>query len=55
MGTFALLPPMTSAEIANIETYYMISSTPYGLRNIMGDYEVVTLDEFLPPNPIELA
>ena len=55
MGTFALQVPMTSAEIASIETYYMISSTPSGLRNIMGDFEVVTLDEFLPPSPIELA
>ena len=29
MGTFALPPPATSAEIASIETCYMISSTPW--------------------------
>ena len=55
MGTFALLLPATSEKIANIETCYMISSTPFGLRKITGDFEVFTLDEYLPPNPIELA
>ena len=55
MGTFALPPPVTLAEIASIETCYMISSTPSGLRESRGDSEIVTLDEFLPPNPIDLA
>ena len=55
MGTFALPLPVTSAEISSIETYYMISSTPSDLRESMGDSEIVLLDEFLPPNPIELA
>ena len=55
MGTFALPLPATSIEIASIETCYMISSTPSGLRKSTGDSEIVTLDEFLPPSPIELA
>ena len=55
MGTFALLPPATSAKIASIETCYIISSTLSGLRESTGDSEISTLDEFLPPNPIELA
>ena len=55
MGTFALPPPATSAEIAGIETYYMISSTLSGLRKSMGDSNISTLDEFLWPSPIEMA
>ena len=55
MGTFALPPPTTSAEIESIETCYMISSTPSGLRKRTGDSEIVTLDDFFPPIPIKLA
>ena len=55
LGTFALPLPVTSVEITSIETYYMIPSTPSGLRESMGDFEIVTLDEFLLPNPIELG
>ena len=55
MGTFPLLLPATSTKIASIETCYMISSTPSGLRKSTGDSEIVMLDEFMPPNPIELA
>ena len=55
MGTFALSPPVMSAENASIEACYMISSNPYGLRKSTGDSEIVTLDEFVPSNPIELA
>ena len=54
MGTFALLPPTTSAKIASIETCYMISSTLSGLRESTGDSKISTLDEFLLPSPIEL-
>ena len=50
MGTFALPSPATSTEIANIETCYMISSTPSSLRKITGDSKVLTLDEFLSPS-----
>ena len=55
MVTFALLLLVTSTKITNIETWYMIYSTPSSLRNITSDSKVATLDEFLPPNPIELA
>ena len=55
MGTFALPPPMTSVEIASIKTCYMISSTLSSLRNSTGDSDISTLDEFMSPNPIELA
>ena len=55
MGTFSLSPPPMSAEIASIETCYMISSIPSGLRESMGDFEIVTLDEFLLPSHIELG
>ena len=55
MGTFSLSLPMTSTEIASIDTCYMISSTLFGLRESTGDSELTTLDEFFPPNPIELA
>ena len=55
MGTFALPLPTTSAEIVSMGTWYMISSTPSGLRKSMSDFEIVTLEEFLPPNPIELS
>ena len=54
VGTFALPPPMTSAEIVSIETCYMISSTLSGLRKSMGDSDISTLDDVLPPNPIKL-
>ena len=55
MGTFALPPPMMSVEIARIKTYYMISSTPSSLRKSTGDSEIVTLDDFFSPSPIEMA
>ena len=55
MGTFALPPPVTSEQIENRETCYMISSTIFGLRESTGDYEISMLDDVLPPNPIELA
>ena len=55
MGTFALQPPATSAEIASIETCYMISSTLSGLRESVSDSEISKLDDVLLPNPIELA
>ena len=55
MGTFTLPPPTTSAEIASIETCYMISSTLSGLRESTSDSEISMLDEFLPPIPIEMA
>ena len=54
MGTFALLLLATSAKIASIETYYMISSTISGLRKSTGDSDISTLDDALPLNPIEL-
>ena len=55
MGTFGLLPPATSEEITSIETCYMISSTLSGLWESTCDSNISTLDEFLPPSPIELA
>ena len=55
IDTFSLLSPATSTKIASIKTCYMIFSTPSGLRKITDDFEVVTLDEFLPPSPIALA
>ena len=55
MGTFAFPSPATSEKITVIETCYMISSTPSGLRESTDDSEIVTLDEFFPPSPIELA
>lgn len=55
MGTFALPSPMTLAEITSIETCSMISSTLSGLRESMGDSDISTLDDVLPPSPIELA
>ena len=55
MGTFALPLPAMSTEIASIETYYMISSTPSGLRKTTNVSKIVTLDEFMSPSPIELA
>ena len=55
MGTFALLLPATSVEIASIETCYMISSTLSSLRESTGDSDISMLDEFLLPSPIELA
>ena len=55
MGTFALSPPAMSTEIASIETFYMICSTPFGLKESTGDSGNVMLDEFLLPSPIKLA
>ena len=55
MGTFALLPPATSIEIASIETCYMISSNLASLRESTGVYDISTLDDVLLPNPIEMA
>ena len=55
MGTFALPLPMTPTEIASIETCYMISSTLSGSRKSTGDSDISTLDDVLPPSPIELA
>ena len=54
MGTFALPSPATSAEIASIETCYMISSTLFGLRKSTGNSDISTLDDVLLLNPLEL-
>ena len=55
MGAFALPSPVTSAEIASIETFYMVSSTLSGLRESTDVYDISTLDDVLLPNPIELT
>ena len=41
--------------IAKCQDDNFLCNTPSGLRKITGDSEVVALDEFLLPSPIELA